>query len=120
MSGGRASGGPVNANSMYRVNENGAELYSEGGKTYLMTGSNGGYVTPISNNSVSGSSGSGGVEVSVYVSGDGNNRTDTNNDAYRGLGDEIGRLVDQRIQQMQVRSYRPGGLSWSANNGRLA
>jgi len=44
--GGRARGGAVNSNSMYRVNERGPELLSMGGKDFLMTGSSGGHVTP--------------------------------------------------------------------------
>ena len=47
FSGYRASGGSVSPDSMYRVNELGPELYSEGGKSYLMTGANGGSVTPL-------------------------------------------------------------------------
>lgn len=47
FSGYRASGGSVDPNSLYRVNELGPELYSEGGKSYLMTGANGGSVTPL-------------------------------------------------------------------------
>lgn len=47
LAGARASGGPTAANSLYRVNELGPELYSEGGKTYLMSGADGGFVTPL-------------------------------------------------------------------------
>jgi len=52
LAGSRASGGPTAANSLYRVNELGPELYSEGGRTYLMSGADGGYVTPLVSNSV--------------------------------------------------------------------
>ncbi|AYD65300.1 phage tail tape measure protein [Achromobacter sp. B7] len=47
VAGARASGGPTAANSLYRVNELGPELYSEDGETYLMSGASGGYVTPL-------------------------------------------------------------------------
>ena len=43
---GKASGGTVNPNSMYRVNENGIEMLSVGGKDYLMTGAQQGSITP--------------------------------------------------------------------------
>lgn len=43
---GRAGGGPVGAMSVQRVNENGFEVFSQGGRDWLMTGSQGGYVTP--------------------------------------------------------------------------
>ncbi|WHZ20695.1 MAG: hypothetical protein OJF55_002844 [Rhodanobacteraceae bacterium] len=44
--GGKASGGPVSAGSLYRVNENGPELLSVAGKDYLMMGNQGGSITP--------------------------------------------------------------------------
>lgn len=47
VDGGLAMGGPAMPNSLYRVNENGPELASIGGKQYLMTGSAGGSVTPL-------------------------------------------------------------------------
>ncbi len=43
---GKASGGPVSAGGMYRVNENGPELLNIAGKQYLMMGSQPGSVTP--------------------------------------------------------------------------
>jgi hypothetical protein len=45
--GGRALGGGVGANSLHEVVEQGPELLSSGGKTYLMTGGQGGNVTPL-------------------------------------------------------------------------
>ena len=44
--GGLAVGGTAKANTLYRVNENGTELLSVGGKDYLMMGNQSGYVTP--------------------------------------------------------------------------
>lgn len=44
--GGRALGGPVNAGTMYRVNENQPELLTVGNRDYLMMGAQGGKVTP--------------------------------------------------------------------------
>lgn len=44
--GGRAAGGPVRAGSLYRVNEQGTELLTVGGRDYLMMGAQGGQVTP--------------------------------------------------------------------------
>ena len=42
----RAGGGPVSANSMYRVNELGMEMLSVAGKDYLMTGAQSGMISP--------------------------------------------------------------------------
>jgi lambda family phage tail tape measure protein len=47
--GGRAIGGPVSANSLYRINENGGpEVLESAGKQYLLTGDKGGEVKPAS------------------------------------------------------------------------
>lgn len=43
----RELGGPVSANSLYRVNEKGPELLQVAGKQYLMTGVQGGNVAPV-------------------------------------------------------------------------
>ncbi len=45
--GARAQGGPVLSGKMYEVNEQGPELFSQKGRTYLMAGDSDGYVTPI-------------------------------------------------------------------------
>jgi lambda family phage tail tape measure protein len=47
VSGGRAIGGPVSAGAMYQVNERGPELLNVGSKQYLMTGGQGGSVSPM-------------------------------------------------------------------------
>lgn len=44
--GARANGGPTAPNTLYRVNERGPELFNVGGAQFLMTGSQGGSVTP--------------------------------------------------------------------------
>lgn len=47
--GGRQFGGSVNAGGMYRVGENGrAEVFTQGGRNYLLPGDSGGQVTPMS------------------------------------------------------------------------
>lgn len=56
FAGGKASGGSVQAGQMYRVNELGTEMFSAGGKDYLLAGSSG-RITPA--NKVGG----GGVSV---------------------------------------------------------
>lgn len=43
----RAAGGPVSAGSFYRVNENGPELFSQGGNDYIAVGGSGGYIKPL-------------------------------------------------------------------------
>lgn len=41
----RAGGGAVSPNKLYNVNESGFEMFSSGGKDYLLTGDQGGYIT---------------------------------------------------------------------------
>lgn len=56
---GKEAGGMIGANSTYRVNESGPEMLSIGGKDFLMTGSQGGNITPndkISSGTSTGSS----------------------------------------------------------------
>lgn len=54
--GGRANGGPVQAGSLYRVNENEPELLTYRGKTLLMMGAESGNVTPMRQSNGSGTS----------------------------------------------------------------
>jgi hypothetical protein len=48
INGGRATGGAVGPDGVYRVNESGTELLRTGGKDYLLTGNNGGTVMSAS------------------------------------------------------------------------
>lgn len=50
LAGRRATGGPTLPRRLYEVAENGPELYDEGGRTYLLSGGDGGHVTPLSRN----------------------------------------------------------------------
>lgn len=61
--GGKATGGGVQAGMFYRVNEQGPELLSVGGRDFLMMGAQGGHITP--NRQVA----SGGVTQNIYVTG---------------------------------------------------
>lgn len=63
--GGRASGGPVAPNTMYRVNEQGPELFkAANGEQFLMTGTQGGSVIPNGD-----LRGRGGQVVNVQIKG---------------------------------------------------
>lgn len=44
--GGKATGGQVSRGMLYEVNEGGPEMLTVGGRDYLMTGSQAGYITP--------------------------------------------------------------------------
>lgn len=109
----RAAGGPTVAGGLYEVNEQGPELYTEGGRTYLMAGSQGGYVTPASQGGTTG----GGVQVSVSIQqGQGANTAAT--PGYEQFAQDVGQYIDQRFKQLQAQSHRQGGLAWQQRNGR--
>ena len=69
---GRQYGGPTAANTGYQVNETGVpEIYSQGGRDYLLTGSQRGKVTPLKDSKASSgnSSASGTMRITVNVDG---------------------------------------------------
>lgn len=122
VSGQRAGGGPVAANSLYQVNELGPELLNQGGKTYLMMGEQGGTITPLgtgpastlTTTSTSGTMISVSAPVNVAVA----DRSDE--------GMELDQtLLQQNMQkQMQIAaekavadSWRPGGVSYRNTKG---
>jgi lambda family phage tail tape measure protein len=119
--GGRATGGDVAPNSLYQVNEVGPELFNQGGKSYLMTGANGGSVTPLGSGAASVSAGAGGsspIAVSIQISGDGTSQVSSNTSGMEQFGAEIGRFVEARYKQLEAKSLGPQGNIRKAINGR--
>ena len=119
--GGRATGGDVAPNSLYQVNELGPELFSQGGKSYLMTGADGGSVTPLGSGAASVSAGAGGsspIAVSIQINGDGNSQVSSNTSGMEQFGAEIGRFVEARYKQLEAKSLGPQGNIRKAINGR--
>lgn len=115
VAGARASGGPTAANSLYRVNELGPELYSEGGNTYLMSGKNGGYVTPLkaaAGASVGAAMAPPVINVSVTVSRDAQeSNVSSNEQAGKAMGEAIAATVRDQI----ALSWRQGGISYNSS-----
>ncbi|QAY93643.1 phage tail tape measure protein [Pseudomonas sp. ACM7] len=115
FSGYRAAGGPVAPNSLYEVNELGPELYNEGGKSFLMTGANGGSVTPLTSGAgpgVAALAGSGGgttISVQVMVASDGSTSSTADDPAYQQFGKDLADFVDQRYQKLVSVDLRRGG-----------
>lgn len=123
VSGQRAAGGPVAANSLYQVNELGPELLSQGGKTYLMLGDQGGTITPLGagpTSSYTAASSSGTmISVSAPVSVVVADRSDE--------GMELDQALLQQNMQKQMQlaadkavadSWRPGGVSYRNTQAR--
>nr|DAF79085.1 MAG TPA: tail tape measure protein [Caudoviricetes sp.] len=125
---GRASGGPVDPNTLYEVNEKGPELFSQGGRSYLMTGAEGGSVTPLmtGGGSIMAAAGDGGgggggntynfpVLVSVQTAGTGG--TATQEDTTQA-GRNIQQVTKAEAEAAIARGVQPGGAIWRAINGR--
>ncbi|MDD2046099.1 phage tail tape measure protein [Pseudomonas putida] len=117
VSGQRAAGGPVAANSLYQVNELGPELLNQGGKTYLMMGAEGGTITPLGAGPVSaaaaGAAGGSTIQINAPVSVAVPDRS--------GEGMELDQELLQQNMQKQMKtaaeravaeSWRPGGISY--------
>lgn len=116
---GRAAGGPVDPNSLYEVNEKGPELFSQGGKTFLMTGAAGGSVTPLNTGAgpgVAALGGGGGTSVSLSMP----IMVMTDEESGRPEGAELDTEAFQRNMQERMRtvareeiakSWRQGGVS---------
>lgn len=117
---GRATGGDVAPNTLYQVNENGPELYSQGGKSFLMTGGNGGSVTPLTSGGVGMSASAGGspIQVSIAITGDGNSQVSSNTAGMEQFGAEIGRFVESKYKQLEAKSLGAQGNIRKAINGR--
>lgn len=122
VSGQRAAGGPVAANSLYQVNELGPELLNQGGKTYLMMGAEGGTITPLGAGPLSAAAAGGGgstvIHVSVSIDGEGNAASSTDTAGYEQFGSELATFVEQKYNQMMAKDLRQGGRINTALKGR--
>jgi lambda family phage tail tape measure protein len=122
VSGQRATGGPVAANSLYEVNELGPELYNEGGRSFLMTGANGGSVTPLTAGGGAGiqaMSGGGATQISVQVNvaSDGSTSATSSDPSYQQFGKELGDFVEQKYRQLLRKDLGQGGSITRAIKG---
>jgi lambda family phage tail tape measure protein len=123
FSGYRAAGGPVAANSLYEVNELGPELYNEGGKSFLMTGANGGSVTPLTSGGGAGIQAMGGgggathISVQVNVASDGSTSATSSDPSYQQFGKELGDFVEQKYRQLLRKDLGQGGSITRAIKG---
>ncbi|WP_339495797.1 phage tail tape measure protein [Pseudomonas sp. RA_105y_Pfl2_P56] len=124
--GGRAVGGGVDPNTFYEVNEKGPELFNQGGRSYLMTGANGGSVTPLTSGGVpalAAISGTGGgntynFPVAVSVQTSGSEGGGVSQEVSNQLGKGIQRAAKTEAETAIARALQPGGSIWRLTNGR--
>lgn len=89
LSGGRATGGPVSAGGMYRVNEKRPEMLEVGGQQFLMMGSQPGKVTPTS----------GGADRSLNVTNHFTIGGNVDRRTQRQIAAEVGRSVQFELSR---------------------
>ncbi|UVM02025.1 phage tail tape measure protein [Pseudomonas atacamensis] len=125
LSGYRAAGGPVAPNSLYEVNELGPELYNEGGRSFLMTGANGGSITPLTTGggpALAAMSGGGGntynFPVAVSVQTSGSDGSGVSHETTNQLGKSIQQAAKTEAETAIARALQPGGSIWRLTNGR--
>ncbi|MCO7546176.1 phage tail tape measure protein [Stutzerimonas nitrititolerans] len=122
VAGQRASGGPVAPNSLYEVNELGPELLSQGGRTYLMTGQQGGTVVPLGSGmasaTASGAAPPMAPQVNITIHNDGTSDVDGDVDMASRIGPQIIALIQTEISKNERRTLSPGGSTWQAINRR--
>lgn len=107
LAGGRQYGGPVAANGMYRINENGApEVFNAAnGQQYMLPNTRG---EVVSNKDASSG---GSTVINVNISSDGSVSTDGGS-AMQQFGNEIGQFVEAKFKQLEAQSMRQGGAIW--------
>lgn len=107
--GGREHGGPVNANSMYRVGEGGKpEIFkASNGSQYMIPGDNG---RVLSNRDIGGGDGGGGIQQTVqfYITTTGG--IDEQTKAWI-----VSSMKQVALYQMKDQSTRPGGMLQARN-----
>ncbi|PXV60656.1 phage tail tape measure protein, lambda family [Dyella jiangningensis] len=111
---GRASGGPVNAGSLYQVNEDGPELLTTGGNTYLMMGGQGGSVTPYGGSGSSAGAGGVNATISVVVQQGGQSSSSVDSTGENAaLGRQVGEQFKAMVHEMVYRMTQPGGILYA-------
>lgn len=127
VSGRRAGGGPVAANSLYQVNELGPELLNQGGKTYLMMGAEGGSITPLGAGPASTSAAAGGsgggteqkMEVTININREGGGDVSADTAMGQRLAPQFLELIRAEIAANERKTLSPsGGATWRAIQGR--
>lgn len=118
--GARAVGGLVSPNSLYQVNERGPELYSQDGKSYLMTGSGGGSVVPLGNSGSSiGQASSGGqvvIQQNINVPAAGSDGGAGSGTDMNALASVYAKAARDGAQQEIAKQTQHGGMIWQAIN----
>lgn len=111
--GGRAGGGPVAGDSVYRVGEGGRpELFKQGGKSYLIPGDAGSIVPATAGMPASSVSGSSGAPINVITNvsvTDGGAQT-TSSGSNDQLGQKLGMLVSSLVKSELIKQKKPGGI----------
>jgi hypothetical protein len=110
--GGRAGGGPVAGDNVYRVGEGGRpELFQQGGKSYLIPGDAGSIVPMTAGLQAAGPSGApASIQVNTVVNvtdgGAQSTTTGTTNQAAQALA----KMIEGKVKEVLVQQSRAGGI----------
>jgi hypothetical protein len=111
--GGRASGGPTSGGTIYEVAENGRpELYQSGGRTYLLSGSDG-HVIPASSGTSARANTAGSPEVKVVIE----NHTDIKPEVKQSTGSNGESIITVLMKHVDDRMTK-NASNPSSNFGR--
>jgi hypothetical protein len=108
---------------LYEVNELGPELYNEGGKSFLMTGANGGSVTPLTSGAnvaaMNSGGGQGGITISAPVNVVTQGRSSEGMQLdQQALTQNLQTQMKAAAEKAVAESWRAGGISFRNANGR--
>lgn len=112
-SGGRAGGGPVAGNNVYRVGEGGRpELFQQGGKSYLIPGDAGSIVPATAGMPASSVGGGTGGQINVITNvtvtdGGAQSSSSGSNDL---AAQQLGTLVSNLVKRELIQQKKPGGI----------
>jgi len=120
VAGQRATGGPVSAGSLYQVNERGPELLSQGGKSYLMMGGQGGSITPLGSPGAGVAMAAPSIQITteVHIDANGNATTATDANGAGDAGKQLGKMINDGALRVVQQQLATGGAIWRLVNGR--
>lgn len=117
--GGRAGGGPVAGDNVYRVGEGGRpELFQQGGKSYLIPGDAGSIVPITASAQPAGGTAAGGAPINVItnVTVSDSGTQSTSSGSQDQAGQQLGSLISNVVKKELIQQMKPGGILASARS----
>jgi head-tail adaptor len=109
---GKALGGGVSASAMHQVVEQGPELFQSRGRTYLMTGDQGGNIVPV--DASAGGGVGGGVNVTQHITIDARG---ADAGVEQRIRDAMKQAKEETLVEVQLRTRRGGSFMQNLRGG---